>query len=501
MTRYDVVVIGSGLGGLTAGAILAGAGRTVLVIERSNSVGGAASSYKAGDLFIEASLHKTSGPQHPSDPKHRALGRAGVLDKVEWVSTGPLHEVRGGPLDRPFVLPEGFAAARAALTARFPHQAEGIAAVLAEMEALAGDADALQSLQDAPTRHPHGAMSLGQRLDAAFGSDEAVKCAIAGNLWYFHDDPADLWWPAFAAGQGQFLQSGGRYVKTGSQRLSSALARTILRTPGCAVLLRRSATAIRPGRDGKASIVTHEAKAGGDPQEVEAGCIIGNAAPEILARLLGDGDGARLTQGYAARKPSISLFALTLGLARPPAECGLDAYSVQLLPDWMDDLASYAEGTALFASAPNGRMPPMSIVNYAAIDSGVPTSPFIVSVVGADRTGNWRGLERPAYEAKKKQWQAALIAALDLTYPGLAASVVASAFNTANSMVSYLNQPQGCAYGFAPSPPDASGAMDQRSPRTAIDGLYLASAYAGFGGYNGAIHAGEACADAVIADA
>ena len=42
MARYDVVVIGAGLGGLTTGAILARAGRKVLVIERSNSVGGAA---------------------------------------------------------------------------------------------------------------------------------------------------------------------------------------------------------------------------------------------------------------------------------------------------------------------------------------------------------------------------------------------------------------------------------------------------------------------------
>ena len=55
MARCDVVVIGAGLGGLTAGAILARGGRQVLVIERSNSVGGAASSYKSGDLFIEGS--------------------------------------------------------------------------------------------------------------------------------------------------------------------------------------------------------------------------------------------------------------------------------------------------------------------------------------------------------------------------------------------------------------------------------------------------------------
>ncbi|HMH95470.1 MAG TPA: FAD-dependent oxidoreductase, partial [Bradyrhizobium sp.] len=85
MARYDVVVIGAGLGGLTAGAILARAGRKVLVIERSNSVGGAASSYKSGDLFVEGSLHLTSDPHDPRDPKHRALKRAGVIDAVKWI--------------------------------------------------------------------------------------------------------------------------------------------------------------------------------------------------------------------------------------------------------------------------------------------------------------------------------------------------------------------------------------------------------------------------------
>src|SRR5213076_2082637 len=71
MARYDVVVIGAGLGGLTAGAILAREGRKVLVIERSNSVGGAASSYTSGELFVEGSLNATSDPHRPREAKHR----------------------------------------------------------------------------------------------------------------------------------------------------------------------------------------------------------------------------------------------------------------------------------------------------------------------------------------------------------------------------------------------------------------------------------------------
>lgn len=513
MARFDVVVIGAGLGGLTAGAILARAGRKVLVIERGNSVGGAASSYKAGDLFIEASLHNTSGPEDARDPKHRALTRAGVLDKVEWVPTGSLFEVRGGPLREPFTLPPGIDAAREALLGRFSDAREAIVATLGEMQRICDAAGRLA--QDAKLHHPlqgldalkatlpdvhDWTLSLAQKFDAAFGRNEAVKCALAGNLWHYHDDPASLWWIFFAAAQGGYLQSGGRYVKTGSQRLSSALARTILRSEGCAIALRRVATGIGSDAAGRVNSVTHIAKAGGDPQTVEADCIISNAAPQIAARLMPEAQGSKLVASYAGRPPSVSLFALTLGLSRKPDEIGLTGYSTQLLPDWMQSLADYAKGTTLFADEPAGRMPPMSIVSYSAIDSGVPAQPFIISVVGTDRLSNWSGVERAIYTAKRARWQDAIIAYLDAAYPGLKDAITASSFNTASSMVSYLNAPDGAAYGFAPNPPHG-GTGEQRSPHTVIDGLYLASSYAGFGGYNGAIQAGQACADEILAGA
>lgn len=511
MARYDVVVIGAGLGGLTAGAILAREGRKVLVIERGNSVGGAASSYKAGDLFIEASLHKTSGPEDARDPKHRALTRAGVLDKLEWVSTGSIYEVRGGPLAKPFTLPSDFEAAQAALTQAFPDSREGIAAILGEMDQIANAIGQLSSdgtfdnplhsierLKAALPQLNDWDASLAQRFERAFGRDEAVKCALAGNLWHYHDDPASLWWIVFASAQGGYVQSGGRYVKTGSQRLSSALARAIKQAGGD-VILRRVATGIETNAQGRVHTVTHVAKAGGDTQTVEADCIVSNAAPGIAASLLPRTEGTKLTASYADRPPSVSLFALTLGLSRPPAEVGLTAYSTQLLPPWMQTLADYAKGTTLFANEPGADMPPMSIVNYSAIDSGVPAQPHIISIVGTDRLSNWNGVERAVYTAKRARWQEAMVAYLDAIFPGLKAAIAATSFNTASSMVSYLNAPNGAAYGFAPLPPTAP-LKTSRSPHTVIDRLYLASAYGGYGGYNGAIQAGQACADAIMAD-
>src|SRR6201994_2456158 len=153
MARYDVVVIGAGLGGLTAGAILARAGRKVLVVERSNSVGGAASSYKSGDLFVEGSLHETSDPHDPRDPKHDALTRAGVIDAVKWIPSGVFYEVRGGPLERPFVMPDNFDQARSALTERFPEARAGIEQVLDEMMRIAAAAGSLSKAAQGAGAH------------------------------------------------------------------------------------------------------------------------------------------------------------------------------------------------------------------------------------------------------------------------------------------------------------------------------------------------------------
>ena len=62
MTRkFDAIVIGSGLGGLTAGALYARSGRRVLLLERNDYFGGAATVYRHGELSIETSLHEIDG--------------------------------------------------------------------------------------------------------------------------------------------------------------------------------------------------------------------------------------------------------------------------------------------------------------------------------------------------------------------------------------------------------------------------------------------------------
>jgi phytoene dehydrogenase-like protein len=508
MAPYDVVVIGAGLGGLTAGAILAREGRKVLVIERSNSVGGAASSYKSGELFVEGSLHETSDPQHPRDPKHDVLTRAGVIDKVTWVPSGAFYQARGGPIGQPFLMPDNFDAARQALAERFPEARKDIEQLLGEMEGIVAAMAAVAQGKDAPEDPSETLLklipdagdwplSLSQKLDRVFGDNEAVKCALAANLSYFHDDPATLWWIYFAFAQGCYLQGGGRYVQGGSQRLSSALARAI-KVAGGDVLIRRVVSGIALDDDTKT--VTHTARDGSDPKTVEALRIIGNAAPAALEPLMEADAAEKLSQGYARQIPSASLFALTLGLSKPPREFGVTTYSTQLLPPWMKNLADYGQGAALMAEEPGERMPPMSVVDYAAIDSGVLAPPYVLSVLGPDLLSNWDSSDMDAYREKRGRWQVAIVRYLSSHFAGLGEAVVASSFNSALSVRQYLNAPDGAVYGFAPTPPASIQQNPFRSPRTAIPGFYLASAYSGFGGYTGVIQSAGVCADMILRD-
>jgi all-trans-retinol 13,14-reductase len=86
-----------------------------------------------------------------------------------------------------------------------------------------------------------------------------------------------------------------------------------------------------------------------------------------------------------------------------------------------------------------------------------------------------------------------VIADLDRNYPGIAGAITQREMSTSETFAHYLNTPGGAIYGFAPQ---TRGFKPM--PATAINGLYLASAFTGGGGFTGAILGGGWAARAAM---
>jgi phytoene dehydrogenase-like protein len=502
---FDAIVIGSGLGGLTAAALLAKAGRKVCVIERNHSLGGAASAFKQGALTIEPSLHQTADPRDPREPKHAILNEIGLLDEIEWIAVSPFFSVRGGPVGDTFDLPVGFDTAREAMARRFPQSRRGIDRLFALMETLhAGVADLSRSRAERSVgKLLRGTLalrsligdwraSLDDVLARTLGGDEAAKLCLAGNLSYYADDPRRMWWPYFALAQGGYLSAGGVFIKGGSRVLSMKLAKIVIKAGG-SVLLGREAVGIDLDAAGRPAFVRHaDPKAGKTIERVGAKSVFANCAPDILTSLLDEPFRGALARAYGGRDLSTSLFTAHFGINAPPAKFGLDRYGTMVLPEWMKSLRDTAESAGLFASDPDGRLPSYGIANYSAIDSGLSDGgPALLSVVGLDRLSNWAALSPQHEKDRRERWLDAFQSALDRDYPGVGAAVTERTFLNARSMRNFLNTPDGAVYGFAPVPPRRGiWAGIPRSPRTPIPGLYLASSFSGSGGFTGAMMAG-----------
>jgi all-trans-retinol 13,14-reductase len=511
--NYDAIVIGSGLGGLTAGALFAHAGHGVLVLEQNDTFGGAATTYHRGGMTIEASLHETADPRMTADPKGEIFEALDLYQDIELVPVGDFQEVRCPLLGTPLVIPHGIDALRDRLTERFPHETDSIGHFLKRISSIQSAIQILMEKHDGFWWLAHSAelpfrlwpvmrdmrSSVSKVMERYFGDNEAIKIALAANLNYWSDDPDQMWWLVYALAQGGFVQGGGIFIKGGSQVLSDRLVDRI-REGGGEALAGHTAVEILLSEQGDIAGVRYRPRAGGEDVFAYAPVVFANASPHAVENMLPAAERDSFMAPYRGKPLSTSLYSINLGLNKRPSELGLSAYSTMIIPEWMERLSDFKHCAGLFADMPSGRLPVLGVCDYSHIDSGLTDSEiFPVSIAGADRLTNWDGLSDADYHAKKNAWLDAVVERLDEEWPGFADAVVQREFATARTMRDYLDTPGGAIYGFAPNVPERSlFSGPPRTPKTSIRGMWLASSYAGMGGFSGAMGSGGWAAKAAL---
>ena len=230
--KYDVIVIGAGLGGLTAGAKLAKEGKKVLVIEQHDRPGGCATTFRRKDYTLEVGLHEMVG-FNIKDLKTKIFNDLDVFNNVEFLELPEFYRFVNKNYD--IVIPHNPEEAAEVLIKEFPGDEKGINDFFFRLTKL----NLKKAVKESPEEIKR---NLGDYLDSII-ENEDLKLILLGNLGYYHDDPYTLSLNYYTAAQGEFYKGGGVFVKGGSQKLSNYLSEFIQKNGGN-VKLRHLATEI-----------------------------------------------------------------------------------------------------------------------------------------------------------------------------------------------------------------------------------------------------------------
>ena len=91
--KFDVIIVGSGIGGLAAGVLLAHQGRSVIIFEKNSIPGGRLSSYVKDGFTLDFGVHMIS--RGNKGPVGECLARVGIHDAIQFTSVRPIVSFNG----------------------------------------------------------------------------------------------------------------------------------------------------------------------------------------------------------------------------------------------------------------------------------------------------------------------------------------------------------------------------------------------------------------------
>ncbi|MEZ5839176.1 MAG: NAD(P)/FAD-dependent oxidoreductase [Hyphomicrobiales bacterium] len=487
----DVAIVGAGIGGLTAAALLAEAGARVLVAESHVVSGGFCHSWLRKERHdgrplvfrFDAGVHDISGVRE-GGPVTSVLERVGA-EPIDWLRLDQRFHVGGRVID----VPRTAAGYVELLSREFPQSAAGIAALFADIRAIfdgmyaqapanTGIPGAPANIDDLlafPKAHPLAVRWMPRpfaELVRSHIADEDCIRLLFGLSGYVTDDPAKLTVAAMVPLFG-YVFFGGYYPRGGSGKLADALAGAVI-AHGGEVMLKAPVSRI---------LLENGAARGlrlANGREFRAGAVISNADVKKTFRDLVGRE--HLPDAFAreidALRPSCSAFAVHLGLREMP-----DAPPVVHISTGAGHCGAVLTSKVDPSAAPEG---------YGTME--------LLRIVSNEEAGSWfAGEDRAAIEttrrgnayiSRKKEEGDRLVATAASVFPGLEEAIVHRTEASPVTFARYELTSAGAIYGTS-----GLGGFEAKSP---VPGLVVAGSATHGAGVEAVLISGAEAAAALV---
>ncbi|WP_223557684.1 phytoene desaturase family protein [Chryseobacterium lathyri] len=464
--KYDILVIGSGLGGLVSALILAKEGLKVCVLEKNNQYGGNLQTFSREKLIFDTGVHYLGGLSKGQN-LHHFFSYLEIMDDLELhqMNEDGYDKISFGEENIEYPHAQGYENFIEQLAAYFPNEKQNLESYCEEIQYVCAQFPRYQVI--GKDSYNEEILHLNtKRFIESVTQDKKLQAVLLGSNFLYGGDSENIPFYVHALTVNSYIQSAYKCVKGGSQITKLLIKK--LRQYGAEVHKHSEVSGFIFDEAGVLSSVT--TKSG---KEYAAKKFISNIEIRSFIKLIGE---EKLRKSFLNRvmswEPVSSCFSVYLVLkpqSLPNFNYNIYHYSSE---EMVWNAFRYSKDswpeTYMLSSTPSKHYPDyaesLTAISYMDFDEIKDWEKTVNTVAEKHE----RGLK---YEHFKLEKAEKMISALEKKIPNLRHSIKSIYTSSPLSYRDYIGSFEGNMYGYMKSSDNPLETMV--SPRTKTDNLFL----------------------------